>query len=322
MRAMIASLPEQLAWALDADVAGPTLDAPEIVVCGMGGSGISGDVLAVVAGRRVTVHKDYGLPDWVADVRPLVVGVSYSGRTEETLDALASARALGLDVVTISTGSAIGDIGSLAHVRVPDRGLQPRAAIGYQSGALLRLMHAVGAIDDPTDQLAEAIEVVRLLLGDALDGPGMALADDIAGALAGRTPLIRVGGGVPAAAAQRWKGEIHENAKLPAAVSLLPELDHNELAGWRPDTAGWGIVALRDAADHPRVALRHDLSRDLTPAPTVAEVWSQGDSPLARLFSLTTIGDLTSLRMAERDGVDPVEIDVLITLKQRLESSP
>ena len=87
MRDMVKGLPGQLAWALEARPTGPDLGPDEVLVCGMGGSGISGDVAAVAGGRRVTVHRSYGLPAWAADARPLVAVVSYSGATEESLDA-------------------------------------------------------------------------------------------------------------------------------------------------------------------------------------------------------------------------------------------
>lgn len=321
MRSMIAGLPGQLAWAADATPEGPTITPAEVLVCGMGGSGISGDVAAVVTGRRVTVHKSYGLPGWAADARPLVAVVSYSGATEESLDALAAATELGLDVVSVTSSGPIG--GERAHLTVPG-GLQPRAAFGYLGGGLLKLLSAVGAADDPTPDLREASELVQGLLGDDLAGPGGTLAADIAAELADRFPLVYGATGLTGVAAYRWKTQLNENAKAPAATSVLPELDHNELAGWRgaPAERRCAIVALRDRDEHPRVAARFEITRELTPTPTVGEVWSQGGSRLARLLSLTTIGDLVSLFIAEHDDVDPVEVDVLTTLKRRMGALP
>ena len=319
MRDMVKGLPGQLAWALEARPTGPDLGPDEVLVCGMGGSGISGDVAAVAGGRRVTVHRSYGLPAWAADARPLVAVVSYSGATEESLDACRAAMDLGLDVVTLTSSGPIGD--ELAHLTVPG-GLQPRAAFGYLGGGLLQLLHAVGAGDDPTPALAEAASIVTTLLGSDLDGPGAVLAADLATELVDRFPLVYGSPGLTAVAAYRWKTQLNENAKAPAATSVLPELDHNELAGWRgaPAESRCAIVALRDRDEHPRIGARHELTRELTPAPTVGEVWSQGDSPLARLLSLTTVGDLVSLFVAEEAGIDPVEVDVLTTLKRRMEA--
>lgn len=318
MREMIAGLPAQLAWARDVEVEAPNLAASEILVCGMGGSGISGDVAVVAAGRRVTVHRGYGMPAWAGRARPLVAVVTYSGRTEESLDALTAATDLGLDVVTVTASGPIAD--EVAHLTVPD-GLQPRAAFGYLGGGLLRLLAAAGAADDPRSGLDEAAAITSDLLGEDLDGPGARLAADLAETLADHFPLLYGAPGLTAVAAYRWKCQLNENAKTPAATSVLPEADHNELAGWRggPAETRCAIVALRDRDEHPRTALRFDLTRDLTPVPTVGEVWSHGDHPIARLYSLTTIGDVVSLLVAERDGVDPDEIDVLITLKHRLE---
>lgn len=317
MREMIRGLTGQLAWAAAARPEGPSLDPAEVLVCGMGGSAISGEVASVAANRRVTVHRSYGLPAWAAVSRPLVAIVSYSGTTEESLDAHATAVDLGLDVVTLTSSGPVG--AEVAHLTVPG-GLQPRAAFGYLGGGLLQLLHAVGAADDPTPSLSEAGDVVSMLLGGALDGPGAVLAADLADELSDRFPLIYGAPGLTGVAAYRWKTQLNENAKAPAATSLVPELDHNELAGWRgaPAEARCAIVALRDADEDARIAARHELTRELTLAPTVGEVWSQGESPLARLLSLTTIGDLVSLFIAERADVDPVEVDVLTTLKRRM----
>jgi glucose/mannose-6-phosphate isomerase len=166
----------------------------------------------------------------------------------------------------------------------------------------------------------EAAAVVEGLL----DGPGAALASDIADALRGRVAVIVGGSAVGAAAANRWKTQINENGKAPAFWSELPELDHNEIVGW----TAWpelsrdrvGVVWLRDAGDHPRVALRARLTADLVRTTTgiAGEVHATGESALARLFGLIAIGDLVSVEVAERAGVDPMPVDVIEELKSRL----
>lgn len=316
---MIKGLPAQLAWSADATVTADHLGAGEILVCGMGGSGVSGDVAAAVTpSTRITVSKDYGLPPWARTARPLVAIVTYSGQTEESISAFTLAKEWGLDTVSVTSTGPLG--GENAHLTIPG-GLQPRAAFGYLSAGLLRLLHAVGAVLDPRPAIREAEGVASLLLGADLDGPGVDLATDLAAALEGRIPLVHGSGGVAGVAAYRWKTQVNENAKVPAVSNLLPELDHNELAGWRgaDQEKRFAIVQLRDRDENPRVARRFDLTRELLAAPTVGRVWSQGDEPLSRLFSLTVMGDLVSLFLAELAEVDPVEVDVLTTLKQRLQ---
>lgn len=318
MREMIAGLPGQFAWVVDGTPDATPVPGADVVVVGMGGSGIAGDAARVVAPeRRIDVVKAYRLPTWVAAARPVVVAVSYSGETEETRSALAEAQGLGLPTMTITSSGPLG--GEVGHLTVPG-GLQPRAAFGFLIGGLLRLLHAAGLIHDPRPALEETADLVGMLLGADLGGPAGALAHDLADALLGRLPFVYGSPGVSGVAAYRWKTQVNENAKLPAASGLLPELDHNELAGWRgsDQERRIGIVHLRDRDEHPQVVRRFAETASLTGGATVGEVVSQGSSRLARLLSLTTVGDLVSLFLAERDAVDPVEVDVLIELKRRL----
>ncbi|MGH8874216.1 MAG: SIS domain-containing protein, partial [Acidimicrobiia bacterium] len=268
MEKMIAGLGGQLRWAASLD----RLDLAEsaaMLVCGMGGSGISGDFAAEVAavhGRRLSVHKGYGLPGWTEQERPLVVAVSYSGNTEETLSAVEDAGKAGLAVVAVTSG---GTLASLADqegwptVLVPG-GLQPRAAAGYLIGSVVRVAEGSGLVEDPRPDLEEAAWAVDELIGPDCRGPARPLADDLAAGLDGRVAVVYGSSGLTAPAAQRWKTQINENAKWPAWWSLLPELDHNEIVGWTTlsdlTRRRVGVVTLRDRHEHPRVAARFRLT--------------------------------------------------------------
>lgn len=322
---MTARLGEQLAWAGRIEVP-PVPAATEALVCGMGGSGIGGDFAAALAdleGRRVAVHKSYGLPAWARSMRPLVVAVSYSGNTEETLSAFDAARDAGLDLVAVTSGGALAEV---AHsegrpvISVPG-GLQPRAALGYLLGSVLRALAAAGILADPTADLEEAAGVASALSGPS--GAAEALARDLAEGLDGRIVAVYGATGLTAPVAQRWKTQINENGKWPAWWALFPELDHNEIVGWsgRPDLARRvGVVALRDRDEPPPVSARFRLTEEVTAATVtwVGEVHAQGSSPLARMMSLTAVGDLVSLELARLAGVDPVPVDVIEDLKRRL----
>jgi len=323
MRDLIAELPEQLRWS--ASLAPPDMPfADEALVVGMGGSGVAGDVAAVFAesqGRRVAVHKSYGLPAWAAATRPLIVAVSHSGNTEEALSAVKASITDGLPVGSMSTGGALAEMAAqygIPHVEIP-AGPQPRAAIGYLSGAVLRLLESSGVIGATATGLLEAADVVE----DLLRGEAQKTAEDIAARLEGRIAVIYGGTGVAAAAAGRWKTQMNENGKAPAYWSVLPELDHNELVGWTAFPAlgadSVGVVFLTDRNDHPRIALRAALTRELMRGVAVAgEVASRGEGTLARLFSLVVIGDLVSVAVAEHAGIDPVPVEVIEELKRRL----
>lgn len=328
MWSMIEGLPDQYRWAA-------RLDPPELaaassfLVCGMGGSGISGDFAAVVgadAGIDVRVHKGYGLPAWAGAVRPLVIAASYSGNTAETLSAVEAARRLDLDIAVVSTGGELAGIAednAYPSITVPP-GLQPRAALGYLVGAALQMLTGAGALSDPAQALLESANATESLLGSGEPGAGRDLAGSIATALEGRVPIIWGSAGPSEVAAQRWAKQINENAKLPAYYSTMPEIDHNELVGWGSAPAevsrSAGIVILRDKGETAEISRRFDLTVELLrdQAPFVGEVWSSGESVLARAATAALMGDLVSVLMAEVAGVDPLPVDIITQLKNRL----
>lgn len=327
MLSQIRGLGSQLRWAGDLQPRSIGTHS-EILFAGMGGSGIAGDYIAVVAaphGTRVTVHKGYGpLPPWAIRQRPLVVAASYSGNTEETLDLVLAAHESGLPVATITTGGALGEMSShhsWPTLQVPD-GLQPRAAIGYLLGGAVRLLEASHSVDDQRLALVEAADFVDRALEEGSEQWEQARA--IGQALEGRIPIIYGGGPLSDAVAKRWKTQINENAKRPAWRGSLPEIDHNEIIGWETMSEStrerFGIVALTDSADHDRIAIRLAHTRKLTEdaVPWVGTVSSSGTSALARLMALTVVGDLVSWMLAESAGVDPLPVETIEELKRML----
>ena len=327
MLTQIRSLGEQLRWA--ANVEPPHIGTFSEVLCaGMGGSGIAGDYASAVAspvGTRVVVHKGYGpIPPWAIRVRPLVIAVSYSGNTEETLDLVTAAWESGLPVATVTTGGRLGEL-SAQHkwgtISVP-AGLQPRAAAGYMIGAVIRLLEGAKSIDDHRLALFEAADLADKMTAEGSEAWNQAA--EIAEALEGRIPIIYGGGPISSVVAQRWKTQINENAKVPAWYSVLPELDHNEIVGWEtmPEKTrdSLGVVSLTDESDHDRVRSRISFTRDLIDeaVPWVGDVVARGTSRLARLTSLTVVGDLVSWMLAERLGVDPAPVATIEKLKKLL----
>lgn len=327
MLAQIRSLGDQLRWA--AGIQAPSIGTfSEVLYAGMGGSGIAGDYAAAVAipfGTRLTVHKGYGpLPPWAIRQRPLVIAGSYSGNTEETLDFVVAAHESGLPVATITTGGTLGELSRSHHwptVTVP-AGMQPRAAAGYMIGAAIKVLEGAHAIDDQRLALVETADLADQALVEGSDRWDEAVA--ISEAIKGRIPVVYGGGPISGVVAQRWKTQINENAKVPAWYSLLPELDHNEITGWEtlPELTRehLAVIALRDRSDHDRVSLRLAHTRDLTQdaVPWAGEVTSSGTSALARLISLTVVGDLTSWMLAEALGVDPTPVMTIEKLKKLL----
>ena len=327
MLTQIRSLGGQLRWASEAEL--PVVPpATDVLIAGMGGSGIAGDFVAALAsaGRgRVAVHKGYGpLPGWALDRKPLLIAISFSGNTEETLDIVHAATDTDLPIVTLTTGGELSRITGeqgWPTISVPG-GIQPRAAVGYLFGAVARVVAAAGLIPDQGSALIEAADAADQATSEG--SPRWQLAAGIAQRLAGRIPIIYGGGPISGAVAQRWKTQINENAKTPAWWSVLPELDHNEIVGWEamPSLTSQylGVVSLTDETDHRRVGDRLAHSRALTQeaVPWVGEVAAEGDTPLARLVSLVVVGDLVSLMLAEIAGVDPVPVDTIEKLKKLL----
>ncbi len=330
MRFQISALGGQLRWGADLLLDSESKDEGEMLVCGMGGSGITGDFLRAVAeteGRRTAVHKHYGLPGWAVNHRPSVTVVSYSGNTAEALSSWRAARNLGLPVTAITSGGELAERATLAGhrlVMVPG-GYQPRSALGFGLSALLRVAAHLGVIADPRPSLEEAAQMADLLSGS--QGEGRALASELAEGMGDR--MVGIYGSAPltAVAAYRWKTQTNENAKRPAFWGTLPETTHNEIVGWDiPEGLARrrvGIVALRDRDDHRGVTRRFELLESLTAERVtwVGEVRSQGSSALARLISLVAMGDLFSLEMARHGGADPMAVELIDRLKVGMRSS-
>jgi len=300
-----------------------------VVACGMGGSGIAGDVvrslMAESAQVPVAVCKGYVLPGSCGP-GTLVVAVSYSGNTEETLATHEAALARGCAVVSVSAGGALAERAARTgspHVAVPSDVPMPRAAVGYLAGAALGVIDRVvgaGAVSDELEPTVALLDDLATRLGPDRPLPDNE-AKELALWLAGRIPVVWGSEGLAEAAALRWKNQLNENAKVPAFCSLLPELDHNEVEGWGA-TSGvpFGLIVLRHGAEHPRISDRVDASLEAIGASTlsVRQVGAEGSSPLASLFSLIMKADFATIYLAALRGVDPAPVPVLTGLKERL----
>jgi glucose/mannose-6-phosphate isomerase len=300
-----------------------------VVVCGMGGSGVAGDILLALFSGRLTVPvvvtKGYELPEFCGR-DTLVVASSFSGNTEETLSAYAQAVARGCRVVAVSAGGELeklADADGAPHVSLPSDVPMPRAALGFLAGAPLGIVHAMELVPSQADEVAR----VSAALDDlgASIGPGRPEAENPAKELASwigtRTPLIWGSEGAAATAALRWKTQVNENAKGPAHHAVLPELDHNEIEGWGPGTGpGHVVLILRHGDEHPRMEPRIAATREVLEASglEVREVRAPMAGIMGALFSLVMMGDMTTVYLAVRRGVDPLPVPILSAVKERL----
>ena len=296
------------------------IEASGLIVCGMGGSAIGGDLAAAALGSRLgkplDVVRGYGVPAWTPPDRAILCS-SYSGNTEETIACYAAAEAVGAQRIVATTGGAIGDAARSDGVPVigMPAGLQPRAAVGYTFAIAAEVAALVGAgpaIRTEIDSSASHLESARESL--------LALAADVAGRIHGSVPLL-YGCGLTTPVAYRWKCQVNENAKLPAFGHSIPELDHNEIVGWTGAEAGaFSAVLLGDKDQHPRERERFELTAELIAdrARDVVRIETEGETRTERLLWAVMLGDLVSLELAAREAVDPTPVDVIENLKDRL----
>jgi glucose/mannose-6-phosphate isomerase len=297
-----------------------------LVVAGMGGSGIGGRLARAAIGTRarapIVLARGYALPPWVGD-DALVLCSSYSGATEETLACFDDAGERGARRVVATTGGPLAERARAAGVPVIPLpgGFQPRAAVGYLTVVALEAAALCGAGPSLRDEVETAADLASEVAAEwGPDAAAGSAAKGLARRLAATVPVI-VGAGPTAAVAYRWKCQLNENSKLPAFASELPELDHNEIMGWRAPEAGrFAAVLLEEPDADERVAARIEITAGLVAerAAVVERVRARGATPLARLVSLVMLGDLVSLYLAVLRGVDPGDVAVLEALKREL----
>jgi glucose/mannose-6-phosphate isomerase len=307
-----------------------TGDIRSILITGLGGSAIGGDFVRAIAEPQlkcpVIVNRDYDLPAFVS-ASTVVFACSYSGNTEETLSAYQQAKSAGAQLICITSG---GSLETMAErdgypvLHLPS-GLPPRAALGYSLITLLGGMQRMGIISDMTESIRESSELLKRLgdLYGTANPESSNPAKQLARSFSGKVVAVYGSRGIMETAAYRWRSQIAENAKNLAFHHALPEMNHNELVGWRfPEHVlrQIGVVLLRDKRDHPKIKIRFDLTRDLIHerAGSLHEVWSEGDSLLARVLSVTFLGDFVSLYLAYLNGIDPTPVEVIDYLKKSL----
>ncbi|MEA2406253.1 MAG: glucose/mannose-6-phosphate isomerase [Thermoleophilaceae bacterium] len=298
-----------------------------LVVCGMGGSAIGGDLALAALGDRatrpITVVRGYALESWIPP-ESLVLCASYSGETEETLACFEAAGAAGTQRVVLTTG---GSLASLARdegvpvIGVP-AGMQPRAAVVYMTIGALECAALCGA----APALHAEIDTATALLEQLVEewGPGGAedsLAKQVARDLSDAIPVVH-GAASTVAVGRRWSTQINENAKLPAFWTELPEANHNQVCAWERGRAEapFAGVFLGDPDQHPRVKRRIELMAaevERADAPAI-QLEARGESRLERVLSLVLLGDIVSVYMAVLAGVDPTPVDALDRFKDQL----
>jgi glucose/mannose-6-phosphate isomerase len=302
-----------------------------VVVAGMGGSAIGGEMLKDLvredARVPVEVSRAYSLPGYV-DERSLVFIVSYSGETEETLSSFLDALKRKCMVICVSSGGRLLEFAEqlgVPFLRIPS-GFPPRAALPYLFAPLMVLSEQLGVVSGLSDYFSEAISVLGRVSCEC--APEVPVSRNAAKCLAvgasGSVPVI-YGFGVFRSVAQRFKTQFNENAKVPSKWEFFSEVDHNEVVGWeRADSLAecFSAIFLRDKAEPVEFRNRIEITKGLMPAGSkLFEVWSQGKGVLARMLSAVCIGDFTSVYLALLRGVDPTPVETISVLKARMKQS-
>jgi glucose/mannose-6-phosphate isomerase len=301
-----------------------------ILIAGMGGSAIAGDLLAACIADKCTVpiisHRDYDIPAWVSPEKTLVITCSHSGNTEETLSTFEAARSLGCRIAAVTTGgklaAATKDAGYPMWV-FNHKG-QPRSAVGFGFVLLSFILSRLGFINDPEKELRQAAALMRV--EQVKYQPASIItknpAKRLAGQMMGRTISI-VGSGILAPMGRRWKGQINELAKAIANYDTLPEADHNSLAGSaNPDDQLLKnfYLFLECGSDHPRNRIRSKLSRKsyMISGICTDSYTALGESRMEQLWSTLHFGDYVAYYLAMLYEIDPSPIDVIQQFKLEL----
>jgi len=316
---------EAMSFNLPADYA----DVDKVVILGMGGSAIGGDLVRSLAESEakipIFVQRDYGLPAFV-DARTLVIASSYSGNTEETLSAFEQALKTGAKKLAITTGGKLQAIAEERNIPVPKitYKAQPRAALGFSLLPTLCFLQKLGFLSDKSADVAETVQVLQKLSEKISEKTPLSgnPAKQLAQQLYDSMPVI-YGAGIVAEVAHRWKTQINENSKAWAFYEVFPELNHNAVVGYQfPSELASRIkvVLLRSSSLNQRVQLRYQVTCELLDRASVEHefVDSEGGSPLSQMMSLVMMGDYVSYYLAILYRVDPSPVKVIDYLKERL----
>ncbi|MDD4179781.1 MAG: bifunctional phosphoglucose/phosphomannose isomerase [Candidatus Margulisbacteria bacterium] len=332
MLAVVAQMPEMIAQA-ERFAAGVNLpkinNCRQVIVAGMGGSAIAGDIAADIFYRQaaapITTVRNYSLPGGVGQ-DSLFFAMSYSGNTEETLQAAKEAANKKAKVICITSGGKLKELAESQKyplILIPT-GLQPRAALPYLLTPLLLCLGKTGIGPLLDGEINEAVTLLTKLRDEwglaraARVNPAKQLAKKIVG----RVPFIFGASGTTGSVAYRFKTQLNENSKMTAVANVFPELDHNEIVNislLKKETNNFALLVLRDEADNERIKKRIEITKSLVSRQIGAiEIAAQGRSQVAKLFSLILFADLVSVYLAVLQGIDPTPVEIITRLKKEM----
>ncbi len=324
MKELIASFTAQLRQAIDigekASISKPAAEISNVLITGLGGSGIGGSIIAQITENEIKVpvfvNKDYFLPAFVGK-NTLVIVSSYSGNTEETLGAMHMAIERGAIVKCITSGGKVLELAQkngFEHIVIPG-GMPPRACLAYSFTQLFYVLHGCGLINDSFKNDLES--TIHLL--DHEEEHVCAEAYYLAEKLHRKIPVIYSQANYEGVCI-RFRQQINENSKMLCWHHALPEMNHNELVGWTIPNDKLAVVFFRNESDYERTRSRMELTRSIVTkyTPYVFEVYSKGETHLQRSLYLIHFGDWVSWYLSEIRNIDATEVKVIDYLKGEL----
>jgi glucose/mannose-6-phosphate isomerase len=330
----LARFPEQIKESLaiaEAAERFSILKIDNVVIAGMGASAISGDIMASLFRDKLdvplVVNREYDLPKWV-NKDTLVICISYSGNTDETLSSFKIAYQKKCKIICISTGGKLQELAEkreVPFVKIPS-GIQPRAATAYLLFPSIIFLKKIGLLKTTIEaDIEETIAVTQdfVTMNNKTVPEENNQAKQIAKKIYNTIPQI-YGWGIYTPIAIRWRHQLNENSKVIARTDIAPECNHNDIVGWsqNPDISKqFSCIMLRDKDEESLdMTTRLNFMRDLfqNTARTVIEVQPKGKSQLAKMMYLMCLGDFTSCYLAVLRGIDPSPVDIITELKKRL----
>ncbi len=291
-----------------------------VLICGLGGSGIGATVVSQIVNTTtnypISINKDYNIPSFVSE-NTLVIVCSYSGNTEESLEMIAEAQEKNAEIACITSGGKLLEISkqnNYNHIVIPG-GHPPRAAFGLAFPTLFTLLNHYNVISKDFSQEFNA--TIKLI--NAEENNIITEAKNIADSLFGKIPVIYSTANYEGVAI-RFRQQINENSKMLCWHNVIPEMNHNELVGWTKANEDLAVIILRNNDDYYRNEKRIEVNKTVFKkyTSTVLEIASKGNSRLENSLYLIHLTDWISFILAEKNGVDVVEVDVITALKNEL----
>jgi glucose/mannose-6-phosphate isomerase len=319
MKDSILKFAEQFQW--EPEIIGGFLEEgkyKKYVLGGMGGSHLAADLLKIYNPNiDLEVCSDYGIPESEYE-NTLFIASSYSGNTEEVVDFLDEAYSRGLDAIVIATGGKLiefAESNDIPYIKIPDTGIQPRLAVGYSILALASIV-----IPESVDELKSMSDVLE---PESLEKDGLSLSK----ILNGKTPVIYTSA-KNSAIGYNWKIKINETAKTPAFCNVFPELNHNEMQGFDPDSNGtvdnmqdkYHFFFILDPEDHLKIAKRMEILESLLQEKgfSVTRIYLEGDSIFQKIFQSLLLADWFALSLTEASGAEAEQVPLIEEFKKRL----